>query len=574
LSGRIAFGMTLFSFFIGVIALVFYLRRTKNILVSGHIIVSLMYLLCIFLLFDGGEEMTGVLWFYCLPVVALFILGRIVGGLYLITIFLIVLFVFITKPDYAPEYNSVFKLRFVATFIVSNFLTYIFETVREKTYHSFMIADTKKSFYINQVLQQKEEIIAQSERLEDINRELEKLSIVASKTNNSVVIFDAKGRPEWVNEGFTRMYGFTLDEFIENRGKSLFDMIVNSPVKDTVMECFQFKRPVFYNAILPTKYGTNIWIQTNLTPIIGTNGEIVKVVAIDADISKLKEAEEAIKQQKEELQAQSDLLMNVNTQLAKSNNLLTDSIYYAKRIQEAILPSEDLIKSYFSDSFIFYKPRNIVSGDFFWFSKHDDKIFIAVADCTGHGVSGAFMSMMGNALLNEIVNEKRIYSPDEILAQLNRGVIYALSQGGGSEIIQNDGMDIAICCIDSSEKIINVASANQAIIVIENEKLKQIDGSIFSIGGEFENRTEKKTYQNQIIKLTEGLSIYLFTDGFQDQFGGKNDKKYSIAKLENTIVENHHKPMEEQKKLFEKEFLNWKGEQKQTDDVLILGFKI
>lgn len=573
LSERIAYSLTLFSFLAGVVILIFFLRNFKKVLVSGHIIVTLMYLLCVFLLFNGGEEMTGMLWFYCFPVVALFILGRIVGSIYLVTIFALVLFVFITNPDFAPDYSVVFKQRFAATFIVSNFLTYIFETVREKTYKSFLVADEKKTFYINQVLQQKEEIIAQSEKLEEINRELEKLSIVASETNNSVAIFDAKGKPEWVNDGFTRMYGYTLDEFIMHKGNSLLDMALEGPVKETVQRCFTQRKPVHYSTFLSTKFGTNIWIQTTLTPILGINGEIVKVVAIDADISKLKEAEEAIQQQKEELQAQSELLRSVNIELEKSNNLLTDSIYYAKKIQEAILPSETLIRSYFTDSFVLYKPKNIVSGDFFWLTKHEEKVFVSVADCTGHGVSGAFMSMMGNALLNEIVNEKKILNPDEILTQLNRGVNYALSQGG-SDVIQNDGMDIALCCIDLKQRKLNIASANQYVIIIEDGKMQEIEGSIFSIGGEFENRKLKKTYQSQEFDITENTQIYMFTDGYQDQFGGENDKKFSITKLESLIADINLKKLDEQKNILETEFEAWKGNHKQTDDVLVLGFKI
>lgn len=571
---RPLFALVLFLFASITLFTIFFLRKTRKVYTAGHIIVILLYALCIFLLFHGGVENTGILWFYALPVVALFIFGKKIGSYYLVSIFMIVALVFAFPPTFAAKYSEVFKIRFLVTFGVSNILTFIYEFIREKTYRSLVDMHDEKTFFTNQVLEQSDKIILQSHKLEEANKELERLSIIASETNNAVVIFDKKGKPEWVNAGFVKLYGFNLEEFIAERGNNLFEMSNTDEVLRIIRNCFDTKKPVQYSCELYKNTGETIWIQTSLTPIVDEKGNLVRVIAIDADISQLKEAEVAINQQKEELQSQGELLLNVNRKLEKSNHILTDSINYAKRIQDAMIPSDEIIREQFAEFFLLFKPKHIVSGDFLWFSNHKKDIYFAVADCTGHGVSGAFMSMMGNTLLNEIVDEKHITNPSEILENLNSGVVYALRRGVAEhEDIQPDGMDISLMKINVKTKEAEISLANQNIIIVQNNKILDIEASIFSIGGDFQENREK-SFSNHKVQLAKGDTIYMLSDGFQDQFGGTENKKYSISQLEEFILKNHNLKMEEQKQLFENEFNSWKSTCKQTDDILIFGFKI
>ncbi len=261
---------------------------------------------------------------------------------------------------------------------------------------------------------------------------------------------------------------------------------------------------------------------------------------------------------------------------------ITDSIAYAKKIQEAMLPSDKLLKSHFPDSFIFYRPKDIVSGDFYWFAqpetdewgKPNHQVFLAAADCTGHGVPGAFMSMIGNTLLNEIVNNKKVFNPSQILNDLNNGVIEALNQKDiDNEESQSDGMDITLCKIDKQKGIIELACANHVVIIINDEGTQMIEGDIFSIGGMF-SVISKPVYNNHIIPIKKGTSLYLFSDGFQDQFGGEKNQKFMLNRLQELLFEIQKDPMSLQLQKIEDTFEKWKGDQRQIDDILVMGLKL
>lgn len=260
---------------------------------------------------------------------------------------------------------------------------------------------------------------------------------------------------------------------------------------------------------------------------------------------------------------------------------ITDSIAYAKKIQEAMLPSEKLLKSHFPDSFIFFRPKDIVSGDFYWFAqpetdewgKVNRQVFLAAADCTGHGVPGAFMSMIGNTLLNEIVNNKKVFSPAQILSDLNIGVIDALNQKDvDNEESQSDGMDITICKIDKQKGIIELSCANHVVIVINDEGSQIIEGDIYSIGGLF-SVIRKPKYTNHTIKITKNTSLYMFSDGYQDQFGGIKNQKFMLNRLQELLFEIRNEPMSLQLKKIEDSFDKWKGDQRQIDDILVMGVR-
>ena len=276
---------------------------------------------------------------------------------------------------------------------------------------------------------------------------------------------------------------------------------------------------------------------------------------------------EEIIQQKEEILAQAEYLDKTNQELSDKNQKITDSIEYALRIQQAILPSEEMMRKHLNDLFLFYRPKDIVSGDFYWYYEDKNHCWYAVADCTGHGVPGAFMSMIGNTLLNEIITEN-IFSPSDILMELNKRVLQSLSQSGGK---QDDGMDISVCRLDFKKKELHLALANHTAWYFDTE-IKNIEGDIFSIGGSFSLKQGEK-YKEHIIKVTPGMKLYMFSDGFPDQFG-KNNKKFTGKRFMELIAANAGKPMPEQLEILEKTLDDWKGTTKQLDDILVMGLEV
>lgn len=263
------------------------------------------------------------------------------------------------------------------------------------------------------------------------------------------------------------------------------------------------------------------------------------------------------------------LIEEKNALIEKSNRLITDSIQYAKRIQDAILPVDtELRKNLSHDFFIVYQPAQIVSGDFYWCSSHGNKTIFVVADCTGHGVPGAFMSMIGNTLLNEIVNEQKVTETKKIAELLDKKIIHSLGQHTGSQ--KYDGMDISICCIDKAEKKITYTGAHQSMYTY-NGQLHKIKGDPYSIGGAQHQNT--KLFSNHTISYKQGLKLYFLTDGYCDQSSEKDGKRFSSRSFEQLVIEIHEMTMEEQKGKLEKVFADWKGNAEQRDDVLVVGIK-
>jgi serine phosphatase RsbU (regulator of sigma subunit) len=261
-----------------------------------------------------------------------------------------------------------------------------------------------------------------------------------------------------------------------------------------------------------------------------------------------------------------------NAIIEEKNMQITSSIQYAKNIQQSILPQYERIEDAFKDAFVIFLPKDIVSGDFYWFNKIGDLIFIAALDCTGHGVPGAFMSLIGNSLLNQIVNENKIYSPEKILEELHKGVRKVLNQEkSGSN--SRDGMDVAFCVIEFSKKKINFSGARRPLFMVkENGKeLVEIRGDRKSIGGK--QREEIREFTKHEISYSSGDSVYLFSDGYIDQ-QNENEKKFGIKRFREIIDEINTKSMKEQKKILLDELKEHKKNWTQQDDITVLGIKL
>lgn len=280
---------------------------------------------------------------------------------------------------------------------------------------------------------------------------------------------------------------------------------------------------------------------------------------------------EFIYHQKEEIETQRNNLMQINELLNDKNEQIVHSINYAQRIQQAIFISSENHNDIFEDSFLFYLPLNIVSGDFYYFKKIDEhKKVIVVGDCTGHGVPGAFLTILGTNVLSNIINDKNIYKPSDILLELDKKFYYTLNRGEESI---HDGMDVAVCLIDDKEKTIEFAGAKNPLLMINAKKTELIKGTKDSIGHTKEQDFDNVKYESHKIEIAEKTWFYMFSDGFIDQFNGKG-KKYLRKKLVNLLSENAVKNGEDQRKQVVNSFYDWKKDTEQTDDVVLLGFCI
>jgi serine phosphatase RsbU (regulator of sigma subunit) len=251
------------------------------------------------------------------------------------------------------------------------------------------------------------------------------------------------------------------------------------------------------------------------------------------------------------------------------NQNITDSIEYAKSIQEGIMNKNNFKENILS-SFVFYRPKDIVSGDFYWYSRQEGCDILALIDCTGHGVAGAFMTVIANATMNQIVNEEKEIEPHKILAKLDVKVMDILKQ---KEVTTaNHSMDVALCKIDYGKKTLTFSGAKRPLYVVENNQLKEFRGNNFTVGEYFNTPEKKFTFQE--IDLEENQTFYLSSDGFADQFGFNTQKKYLRKRFKSLLESIANKSLPEQGKSLEKEMKRWQGEMEQTDDMLVIGFRV
>jgi ligand-binding sensor domain-containing protein/serine phosphatase RsbU (regulator of sigma subunit) len=270
------------------------------------------------------------------------------------------------------------------------------------------------------------------------------------------------------------------------------------------------------------------------------------------------------------LNEEKEEVSRMNAELQSKNKDITDSIEYAKRIQMAILPDVSILKEHFPESFVFYLPRDIVSGDFYWFAEKGPYFIIALVDCTGHGIPGAFMSMIGSTLLNKIVFDYDVKDPSGILSHLNKDINTSLHQEDSSNS-SHDGMDIALCVIDKNTGELNFAGAGRPLLIVRNGELMEYKTNKGGIGGVYNNIYP--AFDSIRVQLQKSDAVYLFSDGFTDQFGQKSGSKFSSKRMKKLLTEIGHLSMHEQMKKVIDAFYDWKGEEFQFDDVLFMAFK-
>lgn len=269
-----------------------------------------------------------------------------------------------------------------------------------------------------------------------------------------------------------------------------------------------------------------------------------------------------------EIEAQRDFARSQRDQIAQQQKAIMDSINYAQTIQNSLLPSAQQLKNKLPEHFVLLKPRDVVSGDYYWFSEQESHFYVAAADCTGHGVPGAFMSMLGMALMNEIVNQKPSIEPDEMLNELRFQIMETLHQKGNADAAK-DGMDMVVCKVHREEGLLQFAGANNPLYLIRDGELMEYKTDKMPVSV----HEIMHPFKGQEINLKPGDQIYIFSDGYADQFGGPKRKKFKYRPFKELLVSNSGKDMTEQGLLLDKAFERWMGDIEQIDDVIIIGIK-
>ncbi len=266
--------------------------------------------------------------------------------------------------------------------------------------------------------------------------------------------------------------------------------------------------------------------------------------------------------------------VKANKKIHRQNENIQSSINYAKRIQEAMFHQSDLGKHGLSESFVLFKPRDVVSGDFYWVTEikswYDPDVVFAAVDCTGHGIPGAFMSMIGMNALNMIIGQG-IAESNQILKALDNEIRTALQQ---EKTGNKDGMDAALCIYRKEKSLLEFSGAKNPLIYIQDNELVKIKGDAHAIGGSRINPNKEYEFKKHVIPIDQPTTIYLFSDGYQDQFGGEKNMKFMSKKFQQLLLEIHERPMGEQKEILDKTIEEWKGEYKQTDDILVMGIRL
>lgn len=257
--------------------------------------------------------------------------------------------------------------------------------------------------------------------------------------------------------------------------------------------------------------------------------------------------------------------------LARKNKNITDSIIYAKRIQHALLPSDESFRNLLPESFVYFKPKDIVSGDFYWINQHGKKIYVAAVDCTGHGVPGAFMSIIGFELFRKITTSEQGSNPAMILDTLNENFSDIFSDG--EQVYLNDGMDLSLCIIDREENSLDYSGAFNPLYLVRNETIIEVKADRFSVGADVHFSAERKLFKSHKIYLQKDDIIYMFSDGFADQFGGPEGKKFKYRRFRHLLLTIHKLPMEKQRSFLEASFEEWQGDIDQVDDILVIGIR-
>ncbi len=405
-------------------------------------------------------------------------------------------------------------------------------------------------------------------KAEDNARRRQQFQSLSENSTDLIIRFEKNLKIAYINPVIENYTGQKPDFYIKN---SIHEVDFSHDIVifwDTMIrEVIRNPKTLKTELTIPSIMGDRI-LKVDIIPEINLENEVETILALAHDITEQKIAEKKILQQNQILEKINEEVLFQKKEIEEINHDLTESINYAKRIQEAFLPELSEMQKELENFFIFYQPRDIVSGDFYWFQKVGNQYFIGIADCTGHGVPGAFMSLIGHNILNELVNQKEIRTTSTILEQLHQEIFRRLKQ---AESGSKDGMDVAIIRIDFTKKVVEFAGAGRPLLWWHQYDLHEIKGNKLGVGGT--TIQEDRKYEHHILNIENGDAIYLFTDGYTDQFGGNQNRKFTSPRFRELLLKNQHKKIQDIENLLRKTFEEWKGNEPQTDDVLVFGIK-
>jgi PAS domain S-box-containing protein len=377
---------------------------------------------------------------------------------------------------------------------------------------------------------------------------------ILNKLNSLVVVLNNDGSAAYVSKSAGQLLGYNPESLLGNNWweATRFSKPEGIMIKNKILQLFRNKNMSVqtFEHVFRTSYGGKKWIRWNVSYL---NDE--QLVGIGYDVTDQKTYEKQLEEK--------------NKMLLEQNKEIRDSIYYAKRIQSSSLQNPEVLRSLFEESFLLYRPKDIVSGDYYWFYETEQFNYVAAVDCTGHGVPGAMMSMVANSIFKEVFLNKKISEPSQILYELDKELENAIN--GNSQEISSDGMDIALVRIDRSSNELIFCGAFRSIIINGRNGLTEIRGSRYPIG--FYSGVEK-AFESVKVQLQKNDCVYLFSDGFIDQFGGELNKKLNKTNFKEMLRTAYEMPMQDQEAFLEYSFNNWKQDNDQTDDVLVIGFKV
>ncbi len=403
-------------------------------------------------------------------------------------------------------------------------------------------------------------------RLDELDRSKTNYESIIDQANDAMFVIDiADGRVHQCNPAAAELLGYTREELEK---KTLFELQPKELLdksSSTIADVWEKKGMIFTDIPLVTVTGELLPVECSakVAPFAGRPA----IVIYARDIRERLKLEAAIREQQEIIE--------------EKNKDITASIEYSKRLQRSVFLDKDLLKKYAPESFIFFKPRDIVSGDFYWFanvittkkegSNRSDYLVVAAVDCTGHGVPGAFMSIIGNSLLNQTIENKDINTPADALNFVNAELKKMLNQKADATPIR-DGMDMSLCAIDFNNRKLSYAGANNPVYIVRNRAIIDLEPDKQPITASDE--TASWSFNNQEFDLKKGDCIYLFTDGYADQFGGPKGKKFMYKRFREMLINMYENTMDEQKGILYYSFEDWRGNLPQVDDVMVIGIRM
>ena len=380
------------------------------------------------------------------------------------------------------------------------------------------------------------------------------LQTITKQANDIILVIDlVYGNIYSANDKASELLSYSNEELLNKTIHDLHPKELLNLSSQTIAKVWDEKGLVYQNLPFVDANGEKIEVECSAKILVYNDEPAILIYARDITERLILERE----------------ILQKNELIIAKNESITDSINYASRIQKVILGETDDFKQIFNDAFIFYKPHSIVSGDFYWYAKIENKIIVIAADCTGHGVPGAFLTILGHNFLEDIVRKENTFMPNEILSKLNHKMLDRLGNKETDTGVK-DGIDVSILSFDLDSQKVYFSGAKNPLLLIKGGMPTRIKGSSFSIGGSVKD----KSYDLNELELEKGTTYYLYSDGFQDQFGGENNKKYMAKKFREYLASIHKEEMDKQLINLEKEFNSWKGNYSQTDDILVIGIKV